>query len=106
MSICLMLDHLIFERLIYKIKAIRQKFPTKSIVDDDVENELQKIKTMTNSEFLDGNLVLKGLSKFYGKNLAVNQLYLGVNTSECFGLLVSESNSKENLKSIVNTLNI
>lgn len=90
MAICLSLDHLVFERLIYKIKINRKNLPSKIIVDSDVENETQKIKNMTNSEILNGNLVLQGLSKCYGKNVAVNQLYLGVNTSECFGLLVSE----------------
>lgn len=88
MSICLLKDHLIFERIIYKFK--NKNLPQKHLnaVDDDVANEVEKIKKMTNSQILDGNLVLRGLSKFYKSNLAVNQLYLGVDNAECFGLLV------------------
>lgn len=98
LSICLLLDHLVFEKLIYKIEkfisnkfnVFRKNLPVKTMVDNDVEDETQKIQKMTNSEMQQANLALIGLSKFYGRNLAVNQLYLGVNTSECFGLLVSE----------------
>lgn len=89
LTICILVDHLVFEKLIHRLKVIRKNFPTKNIVDDDVVDETQKIKGMTNSEINEANLTLQGLSKFYGNNLAVNQLYLGVNTSECFGLLVS-----------------
>jgi len=56
-------------------------------VDNDVEDEIKRIKELSNIEMKKANLALQGLSKFYGNNLAVNQLYLGVNTSECFGLL-------------------
>lgn len=90
LSICLLLDHLVFEKLIYKLKDNRKSLPAKTMVDNDVEDETQTIQKMTNSEMKQANLALIGLSKFYGSNLAVNQLYLGVKTSECFGLLVSE----------------
>lgn len=91
LSICLMFDHLVFEKLINKIKSSRKHLPTtKTMVDNDVDDEAQKIQRMTDSEMKESNLTLQGLSKFYGNNLAVNQLYLGVNTSECFGLLVSK----------------
>lgn len=33
------------------------------------------------------NLVIKDLSKFYGNFMAVNQLCVGVDRGECFGLL-------------------
>lgn len=33
------------------------------------------------------NLVIKDLSKFYGNFMAVNQLSVGVDKGECFGLL-------------------
>lgn len=92
LSVCLLLDHLVIEKFIYKLRDNRKKLPTKTAVDNDVEDEAEKIKRMTNSEMKNSNLALIGLSKFYGNNLAVNQLYLGVNTSECFGLLVSEWN--------------
>lgn len=91
LTICLLFDHLIFEKLIHKIKVARKTYPTISEMDNDVEDEMKKIRAMTDSELAKTNLTLQGLSKFYGNNLAVNQLCLGVNTSECFGLLVSAS---------------
>lgn len=56
-------------------------------MDDDVKAEVDRIKHLNHSQFLDGNLVLNGLTKLYKNNLAVNQLYLGVDNGECFGLL-------------------
>lgn len=85
--ICHLVDHLVFEKLVGKIKSNRKSYPSKTALDDDVEDEIQKIKRLTHSEMKESNLVLQGLSKYYGNNLAVNQLYLGVYTSECFGLL-------------------
>lgn len=32
-------------------------------------------------------MVIKDLSKFYGKFMAVNQISVGVDRAECFGLL-------------------
>ncbi len=86
------MDRLVFERLFQGVrKMIRKNLPpieTTDVVDSDVGDETEKIKKMTNVEMKKANLALQGLSKCYGNNLAVNQLYLGVNTSECFGLLV------------------
>lgn len=63
--------------------------PSKSVenMDDDVKTEMDKIKQLNHSQFRDGNLILNGLTKFYKNNLAVNQLHLGVDNGECFGLL-------------------
>lgn len=90
LSICILLDYSVFEKLISKIKFSRIKLPTRNAtaVDSDVADEIQKVKRMTNYELKKANLALQGLTKLYGNNLAVNQLYLSVNTSECFGLLV------------------
>ncbi|KAJ6644467.1 Phospholipid-transporting ATPase ABCA3 [Pseudolycoriella hygida] len=88
LTICLLSDYMIFEKFIHKVKVIGKKLPTISaIVDNDVEDEMKRIEKMSSNELKKTNLTLQGLSKFYGNNLAVNQLYLGVDTSECFGLL-------------------
>lgn len=89
MSICLLKDHLIFERLIYKFINRSRSLPDKQshTMDDDVKAEADKIKSMNQNELRNANLVLNGLSKTYKTNLAVNQLHLGVDNAECFGLL-------------------
>ncbi|XP_037030388.1 phospholipid-transporting ATPase ABCA1-like [Bradysia coprophila] len=87
LSICLLLDHLVFQKLINLIKSNRKTCVTNTTVDNDVEDEIQKVKRMSYSEFIKSSLVLDGLSKWYGRYLAVNQLYLSVNKAECFGLL-------------------
>jgi ATP-binding cassette subfamily A (ABC1) protein 3 len=56
-------------------------------LDSDVNGEIQKVKEMSMDEIKNSNLVLKGVSKYYGNLLAVNQLYLDVESCECFGLL-------------------
>jgi len=56
-------------------------------LDSDVNAEIQKVKEMSMDEVKDSNLVLAGVSKYYGKLLAVNQLFLDVESCECFGLL-------------------
>lgn len=55
--------------------------------DDDVQREIEKVKNQDRNEIEKSHLVLNGLSKFYGKNLAVNQLHVPVETTECFGIL-------------------
>lgn len=86
-SICLMADHLVFERLFYMVT--NRSAPKKPAMtsDDDVLAENKKIKSMEAVDLKAANLVLTGLSKSYKSNLAVNQLHLGVDNSECFGLL-------------------
>lgn len=57
------------------------------VMDDDVKYEKLKIKGLTNHEIREYNLVMRDMTKYYKKFLAVNQLCVGVNHSECFGLL-------------------
>lgn len=89
MSFCLLKDYLIIERLIYKFSNQFRQMPSEStgMMDDDVKNEKDKIKQLTSSQLLNENLVLQGVCKFYKSNLAVNQLHLGIENAECFGLL-------------------
>lgn len=67
--------------------TLRRKLPTSQETDLDVKTEINRIQNMTEDEIVDGNLILKGLTKYYGNRLAVNQLHLGVGAAECFGLL-------------------
>jgi ATP-binding cassette, subfamily A (ABC1), member 3 len=88
LTICLLNDHMMFDWFIYKLCTRSRKLPPQSSdIDDDVQEEVERIENMSEDEMEDKNLVLKGLTKFYGKFLAVNQLYLAVGRSECFGLL-------------------
>ncbi|CAO1386925.1 unnamed protein product [Diamesa serratosioi] len=86
--ICVAKDYHLFETIIYKFLNKMRRLPSvKDSVDLDVKAEADKINSLTDNEVLQGKLVLKKLSKFYGNTLAVNQLCLGVEGSECFGLL-------------------
>lgn len=87
-TICLVKDHLLFDWFIYKFMTMRRKLPAlNQTADADVQTETDRIKNMTNDEINNGNLVLNGLTKYYGNHLAVNQLHLAVGGAECFGLL-------------------
>ncbi|XP_053672343.1 phospholipid-transporting ATPase ABCA3-like [Anopheles nili] len=55
--------------------------------DSDVLVEKHKVAACSAGELASYNLVLKELSKSYGKFVAVNKLSIGVRHSECFGLL-------------------
>ncbi|CRK87607.1 CLUMA_CG001403, isoform A [Clunio marinus] len=89
MTICLLKDHMLIEWFIYKyIKFLKKPPPLdRENLDADVKCEIEMIENMTNQEIANTNLALKGLSKYYGSHLAVNQLNLTVGASECFGLL-------------------
>lgn len=56
-------------------------------VDSDVYAEKNKIRMLSPYYIAKNNLVIKDLSKFYGDFMAVNQLCVGVDKGECFGLL-------------------
>ncbi|KAG5675808.1 hypothetical protein PVAND_005680 [Polypedilum vanderplanki] len=88
LSICLLKDHLIFESIYYKFFNRPRMLPLlNQNIDNDVDEEIQKVKEMSYDEIRQSNLVLQGLTKFYGNFLAVNQLYLDIKRKECFGLL-------------------
>lgn len=55
--------------------------------DVDVKYEKERINAMETSEYLNYNLVMKNMSRYYKEFLAVNQLCVGIKHSECFGLL-------------------
>jgi ATP-binding cassette, subfamily A (ABC1), member 3 len=56
-------------------------------MDQDVKDEIDKVKSMSPAQIRGSKLVLQGLTKYYGDFLAVNQLYLDVEQRDCFGLL-------------------
>lgn len=55
--------------------------------DIDVKYEKERINAMLPADFLNYNLVMKNVSRYYKDFLAVNQLCVGIKHSECFGLL-------------------
>lgn len=55
--------------------------------DVDVKDEKERINEMESSEYPTYNLVMKNMSRYYKDFLAVNQLCVGIEHSECFGLL-------------------
>lgn len=62
--------------------------PTKSGEEDsDVLLEKRKIRNLTMENISSYRLVMRDVTKYYGKFLAVNNLCLGVKRGECFGLL-------------------
>lgn len=85
--ICILIDYRVFNAIFDRLFNKKVKFPTRSIIDDDIQAENDKVNRMTESEIANSNLVVKNLSKFYGNFLAVNQLCLAIEPAECFGLL-------------------
>ncbi|XP_028174675.1 ATP-binding cassette sub-family A member 1-like [Ostrinia furnacalis] len=67
----------------------REKKPPQvdeSTLDEDVLDE-EKHVARIGSDLSQHSLVARGLTKYYGKHLAVNQVSFSVSDSECFGLL-------------------
>lgn len=87
LTICILKDLHVFGKLFAKLFVKEEKFPTTGNVDADVQAEIDRVNSMTDSEIVSSNLVVKNLSKFYGNFLAVNKLCLTVDRAECFGLL-------------------
>ncbi|XP_055596640.1 phospholipid-transporting ATPase ABCA1-like [Uranotaenia lowii] len=56
-------------------------------LDSDVKAEKERIDVMTEEQRKDTNLVAHQMTKYYNRFLAVNQLSVGINSFECFGLL-------------------
>ncbi|XP_068631847.1 phospholipid-transporting ATPase ABCA3-like [Battus philenor] len=56
-------------------------------LDEDVADEARHVKRINGSALSQHGLVAKNLSKYYGNNLAVDQVSFSVSDGECFGLL-------------------
>lgn len=89
--ILLLHEYRIFEMLLYKGIHLYKGPPIAEsedgVVDQDVKDEKNRINSMEPEEIVTTNLVLKNMTKFYNRLLAVNQTCIGVTQSECFGLL-------------------
>jgi ATP-binding cassette, subfamily A (ABC1), member 3 len=59
----------------------------KKSVDNDVQNEKEKISSLKPQDIQQFNLVMKDLSRNYKSFKAVNKLCLAIKTHECFGLI-------------------
>lgn len=84
-----MIDYKLFDEISYKLRKQMHTNPlaTNQVIDNDVKQEVEKVKSFSSSEILERNLVLRGLSKAFGNLVAVNKLYLDVEPTECFGLI-------------------
>lgn len=87
LTVCILKDTHVFRKLSEMIYTKNEKFPMRLNVDSDVQDEIEKVFTLSESDIANSNLVMKNLSKLYGNLLAVNQLCLKVDRAECFGLL-------------------
>ncbi|XP_058833503.1 phospholipid-transporting ATPase ABCA1-like isoform X2 [Topomyia yanbarensis] len=56
-------------------------------LDSDVLAETKRIEAMTEIERKETNLVAHQMTKYYNRFLAVNQLSVGIQSHDCFGLL-------------------
>lgn len=84
----LIIENGFLQSIVYHIKNRFTAPPTVSANEDqDVMNERKKIHDATNATLKEYVLVLKDVTKYYKKFLAVNGLCLGVKKYECFGLL-------------------
>ncbi|KFB48612.1 AGAP006380-PA-like protein [Anopheles sinensis] len=55
--------------------------------DSDVLEEKRRVQNLSRADLDGHNLLLRDVSKFYGNFQAVNKLSIGIDHSECFGLL-------------------
>lgn len=73
----------VFDGLLYRCKkTYKGPLPSETsdeVMDSDVWEEKNKIRTMTMEEIKKTHLVAKSMTKYYGTHLAVNQLSLAVN---------------------------
>lgn len=81
-SVLLIIEYRVFESVIYYVRSsFERKLPPvalKNETDNDVDDEKKRVEQMTMNDLKENNLVLKSLSKFYGDQLAVNQISIGI----------------------------
>jgi ATP-binding cassette subfamily A (ABC1) protein 3 len=79
------------QNVFYKGKTMYKGTVSSNIAEDnmdaDVLKEKQRIDNASHGDISSMSLVLKNMTKYYKKFLAVNQISVGINHSECFGLL-------------------
>lgn len=78
----LIIEYRVFAGVIYYIRSFfARKLPPiaqNGQIDDDVSLEKQIVSGMNSNDMQANSLVLKSLSKFYGKFLAVNQISIAI----------------------------
>ena len=75
--------------------------------DEDVKYEKERINSMRPEDYLNYNLVMKNMTRYYKDFMAVNQLCVGIKHSECFGLLgVNGAGKTSTFKMLIGDLKI
>ncbi|CAL8072882.1 unnamed protein product [Orchesella dallaii] len=94
-SLLFIIESKLIEKILYRNEAKKYKGGKKederdpmALEDSDVVAEKSRIRETNLSQlYTTDNMVLRDLTKYYGKFLAVDNLCLGVQHGECFGLL-------------------
>ncbi|XP_062556427.1 phospholipid-transporting ATPase ABCA1-like [Armigeres subalbatus] len=91
-TLLFLLDFQVLKVLIHKIREwyYRSQYKldkNRQDLDSDVRTEKERIDAMTEAQIQDTNLVAHNMTKYYKRFLAVDQLSVGINSYECFGLL-------------------
>ncbi|XP_055537148.1 phospholipid-transporting ATPase ABCA3-like isoform X2 [Wyeomyia smithii] len=84
------IEYRLFDRLFgkgHRLLAQRPPIDDPNDIDDDVRAEKDRVSRMTAEQISSKNLVMHDLTKYYKRLLAVNQLNVSVENTECFGLL-------------------
>lgn len=87
MLILLTAEYGILKRIFYLIRFTAFSPSVPPDEDVDVAEERRKIGGINKATMDQYTLVLRDVTKYYGKFLAVNGLCLGLKNYECFGLL-------------------
>ncbi|KAK4876910.1 hypothetical protein RN001_009416 [Aquatica leii] len=83
----LLIEHRVFEKIASAICKKKTPLISEKQLDEDVQDENDRVKNMLPMEIGSTALIMKNVTKFYKDYLAVDSICLGVNKSECFGLL-------------------
>lgn len=88
----LLLEYGVFKWINYHINALFYATSSTSSVEneeeeEDVYAEKLKVHTFAQNDLKKHSLILKDVTKYYRKHLAVNRINLAVDKFECFGLL-------------------
>ncbi|XP_035906185.1 ATP-binding cassette sub-family A member 3-like [Anopheles stephensi] len=89
-SLLFMLEYGVLQRLFRrkpKVTPSGALGPVNAEQDSDVLDEKRRIQNLNRKDIDAHNLVLRDVTKYYGNFQAVNNLSIGINHSECFGLL-------------------
>ncbi|KAK4877002.1 hypothetical protein RN001_009508 [Aquatica leii] len=101
-TILLMIEYNAFDKFRCKLKKIASGAKNDDTEDDDVSKErsavMYNVSVGNQKKY---NLVLHNVSKNYNKLVAVNNVSLGVNKKECFGLLGVNGAGKTTIFKIV-----